>query len=464
MNWKRLSALPRNIVLHIAGLTLFFWLYHKFAVYVIKTLKIKLGGVEPPTAPLYSHLQTSFSSWVIPAIITMIVYIIIFRVFFEKRKVPAYLLLPVCILLFVLIDTTVAMIDGGMKPFVEPYTRNTLEYYADVPKVKGARQFLRDYVEIFDTLSWHARTHPPGGVLFLWLGSLLFGRGLIQAAFFTVAFTSLTVIPVYFLSKERYGEGAAKYALGLFLITPNMVMFTATGMDGPFSVFPILSVYLFYKALSGKTVIYSILTGIALGFGMLMNYTTLFIGIFFIIVTLITLIGKRDKIKTTLMALFISGGTFVVFYLLLYLWAKYNFISALLASYKKDEGSLGTGYETSGHYFHISLANLLVFLIGVGAPLVTIWLHEIIAEFSRIIRSRKVDTYILAYIFILLGMSFSTLFTLEVERIWIFTVPFIVIPAAKHLYERHRLWEFYVVAGLSYVQILLGEIFLYTHW
>lgn len=452
------------IILQITGLTIFFWLYHKLAAYVITTLNIPLGAIGPQVAPLYGELRTDFNLWVIPAAITLIAYIIIFRTFFEKRKIPAYILLPASILLLVLIDSTVAMIDGGLKALEEPYTRIGLEYYDDVPKVEGIREFLRNHAKIFGTLSGHSQTHPPGGVLFLWLISLLFGRGLLQATLSTIVFTGLAVIPIYFLAKELYGENIAKYALGLFLIAPNMVMFTATAMDGPFSFFPILSVYLFYKALSRRTVLYSALTGIALSLGMLMNYTTVAIGVFFIIVTIITLFAKREKFKTTLMALFIAGGTFVLFYLFLYLWAKYNFFSALWTSYKRDESGMGTGYENPGRYFNIGTANLFAFLIGVGIPLTMIWLHEIIAEFRRIIHLRTVDTYILAYFLTLLGISFSTLFTLEVERIWIFMVPFIAIPAAKHLYEKHRSWEFYAVASLLCIQILLSEIFLYTYW
>jgi 4-amino-4-deoxy-L-arabinose transferase-like glycosyltransferase len=476
MNWKKSTiTISRNIILQIVGLTVFFWLYHKLAAYVMTTLNISLGAIGPGAAPLYAQLRTDFSLWVIPAFITLITYIVIFRTFFENRKIPVYILLPAFILLLVLIDTTVAMIDGGLKAVEEPYTRSGLEYYADVTKVEGLREFLRDYTKLSGTLSGHAQTHPPGGVLFLWLVSQLFGRGLLQAAFSTIVFTSFTVIPVYLLAKEFYGENAAKYALCLFLITPNMVIFTATAMDGPFSFFPIWSVYLFYKALSSRTVrfahrrlrltvLYSILTGIALGFGMLMNYTTVVIGVFFIIATTIMFFARREKFRTTLVVLFIAGGIFMLFYLFLYLLAKYNFLSALWISYKKDEGGMGTGYENPGRYFNVSIANLFAFLIGVGIPLTTIWLHEIIAEFHRIIHFRQVDIYILTYVLTLPGISFSTLFTLEVERIWIFMVPFIAIPVAKHLYEKHRSWEFYAVASLLCVQILLSEIFLYTYW
>ena len=465
MNWKKaINQISQTTILQIVGLTIFFWLYHKLVTYVMTTLNINLGAIGSDAAPLYAQLRTDFSLWVIPAAITLIAYLIIFRTFFAQRKIPLYILLPAAILLLVIIDTTVAMIDGGLAAVEEPYTRSGLEYYADVPKVEGLREFLRDYTKLFGTLSGHAQTHPPGGVIFLWFVAKLFGRGLLPAAFSTIVFTGFTIIPVYLLAKELYGENTAKFALGLFLITPNMVMFTATAMDGPFSFFPIWSVYLFYKALSNRTMLYSALTGIALGLGMLMNYTTVAIGVFLIIVTIITCFTKREEFKTTLIALFIAGGTFALFYLFLYLWAEYNFFAALWTSYKKDERGMGTGYENLGRYFNISIANLFAFLIGVGIPLTTIWLHEIITEFRRIICSRKVDIYILGYFLTLLGISFSTLFTLEVERIWIFMTPFIVIAAAKHLSEKHEAHDFYAVASLLCVQILLYEVFLYTYW
>ena len=460
MNWRRSAS----IIFQIAGLTIFFWLYHKFAGYVITDLGIKLGVITPQTAPLYADLRTDLSLWIIPAVAVLASCIVIFRIFFERRKVPAYILLAISILLIILIDTTVAMMDGGLKAVVEPYTRTANEYYGDVPKVQGIREFLRDYVNMFDNLSGHSRTHPPGGALFLWLVSKIFGTGLYQAAFSTIVFTSLAVIPVYLLAKELYGENVAKYAMCLFMIAPNMVMFTATAMDGPFSFFPILSVYLFYKALSGRTVLYSMLTGFALGFGMLMNYTTIVISVFFVVVTIVTFFARREKFRNSIIALSIAGGTFVLFYLFLYLWARYNLLSALWMSYKKDESGMGTGYETPGRYFHISVANLFAFLIGVGIPLTTIWLHEIVAALRSMIRHRATDVYVLGCFLTIIGISFSSLFTLEVERLWIFMVPFVVIPVSKHLYEKHRPWEFYTVAALTCFQLLLAEMFLYTYW
>ena len=245
------------------------------------------------------------------------------------------------------------MIDGyrevagrQLPAFLEPYTRTRYEYYGDVPRVNqvGFLSFLRNYAkpELFSTLSGHAQTHPPGAILFLWIISKLFGYNLLAASLGSIAFTSLTIIPIYLLAKELYGESIGRYALALFLITPNFVIFTGTSMDGPFSVFPILSLYLFYKGNSSERVIlYGGLTGISLGCGLLMTYSTVFIGLFFNVIMLLTLIVNRKEFRRILTLLSIAGVTFIAFYLLMFLFTEFNLLEALQASIRKDRAALG---------------------------------------------------------------------------------------------------------------------------
>ena len=42
-------------------------------------------------------------------------------------------------------------------------------------------------------------------------------------------------------------------------------------------------------------------------------------------------------------------------------------------------------------------------------------------------------------------------------------VPFLVIPVAKHLTERRQA-DFYWVAGMLVVQLIVSEVLLYTYW
>ena len=139
---------------------------------------------------------------------------------------------------------------------------------------------------------------------------------------------------------------------------------------------------------------------------------------------------------------------------------------------------MGTGYESTGRYLHLSFANLFAFLIAVGLPITTVWLRQVVSTLTEwrrntlsseqesipwIFRYEKLDAFVIGFLITLLFFAFSTLFTLEVERIWIFMVPFFVIPVAKHLADR-PISDLYWVAGVLVAQLIVAEALLYTYW
>ena len=623
-------ANDRKIVIQSVAVGLFLFGYHKFLGYAMREASINLGAVKfnRHFVPLYAEPRVDLHWWLVPAILVCIGFLAVCRRYFvtdaaedlrlqgssrnvemdnvhfglrkdtskspltssfamrmtEKRS----LLLWIAVICFIGIHISVAQIDGyrvkdgeRILALLEPYTRTSLEYYGDVPRVdeKGLGGFLRDYSTpaFFNTLSGHTRTHPPGGVIFLWGVSKIFGYNLVSASLASILFTALTLIPIYRLGTQLYGEKVGRYALALFLITPNFVMFTGTSMDGPFSVFPIFSLYLFYKAISlhplktglpsaapterdeyravcnratenvdidnvhdglpretqnveidmqvyptsgvnllnvnfGTTKraviapthlserlandrkanerktekrrnrlrairrqlrtwnVYSLLTGVSLALGMFMTYSTVVIGVFLCILTLMSLArlestpdNWRGNFVQHVKVLLVAGAGFVAFYLLLFVLTGFRPIEALWAAIKKDEAGMGTGYESVARYFHLSFANLFAFLIGVGIPITTVWIRHL-GKTARAWRENgTIDTFVIGYVITLLFFTFSTLFTMEVERIWIFMVPFLIIPVAKHLTER-PLADFYWVAGLLIVQLIVSEVLLYTYW
>ena len=499
-----MNSIIKKIPVQIGLLALFFFVYHLFLYYSMREMSINLGAVrfERHILPLYAQPSFDLSWWILPALGVCIGFLYLCHRYLLSGASSRRLML-VAVICFLAIHISVAQIDGYRElerdgetervlTLLEPYTRTSLEYYGDVPRIDelGLRRFLRDYSkpELFDTLSGHTRTHPPGGVIFLWFFSKIFGYNLISASLVTILFTAITVIPIYRLGEHLYGEKVGRYALLLFLITPNFVMFTGTSMDGPFSVFPILSVYLFYKARNQEAISdqrwnefrpYSILTGITLALGMFMTYSTVVVGVFLCVVALL----ERKKFAQYLKVLLFATLGFVGFYLLLFVLTGFDPIEALWAAIKKDERGMGTGYESISRYFHLSFANLFAFLIGVGLPITLVWLRQVIATLKAWRQNTRaaeqensgtrvpwifrhdeaLDTFVIGFLITLLYFTFSTLFTMEVERIWIFMVPFFVIPVAKYLTTR-PMSDLYWVAGILVVQLIVGEVLLYTYW
>lgn len=499
-----LQKAVRSIVAQVCAIALFFWLYHILVVYIMRETGLDLGALNYSRhfIPLYAVPQLDLSWWIFPAIIVCIGFLYLCYKYFLPNRISPRRLIGITIVCFLAINISVAQIDGfreigtedepkRISALLEPYTRLSLEYYGDVPRIDelGLRVFLRDFSkpELFDTLSGHTRTHPPGGVVFLWLVSKIFGYNLLSASLVSVLFTALTVIPIYKLAERLYDEKVALYALLLFLITPNFVMFTTTSMDGPFSVFPILSLYLFYEARERETAPdmalatfrpYSLLTGISLALGMFMTYSTVVVGVFLCVIALL----ERKRFVQYLKVLAFAATGFIGFYLLLSILTGFQPIEAIWAAIKKDEAGMGTGFESIDRYFHLSFANLFAFLIGVGIPITTVWLRQIVTTVKEwkqnsvspelknnqpripwIFNPEKSDTFIIGFLITLLYFTFSTLFTMEVERIWIFMAPFFVIPVAKYLTARPRS-DLYWVAGMLVVQLIISEVLLYTYW
>ena len=461
---------------------------------------LDLGAIKyhQDFVPLYAIPQLDLSWWILPALIICIGFLYLCYRYILPNSINSHQLILISVICFIAINLSVAQIDGYReigteeKPqrilaLLEPYTRSGLEYYADVPFIDemGLRVFLRDFskAELFEKLSGHTRTHPPGGVVFLWYVSQIFGYNLVSASLLSIFFTVIVVIPIYKLSERLYGEKVALYALLLFLITPNFVMFTATSMDGPFSVFPILSLYLFYEARERETSPdialdtfrpYSLLTGISLAFGMFMTYATVVIGVFLCVVALL----ERSRFVQYLKVLAFAATGFIGFYLLLHVLTGFQPFDALWAAIKKDEGGMGSGFETIDRYLHLSFANLFAFLIGVGIPITVVWARQLFTSVRElqqnstsdkqrwhfwILNIEKSDTYVIGFVITLFYFTFSSWFTMEVERIWIFMVPFFVIPVANYLTARPRA-DLYWVGGMLVAQLILSEVLLYTYW
>ena len=494
----------RKALRSIAGqsliLALFFLLYHIIIVFIMRETDLRLGAVRfhEHIVPLYAQPQLDLSWWIFPALIICIGFLYLCHKYILLKNINSGQLILIAFVCFIAINISVAQIDGfreigteeepqKISALLEPYTRTSLEYYGDVPQIEelGLQVFLRDFSkrELFNELSLHTRTHPPGGVVFLWFISEILGYNLLSASLLSIFFTMLVIIPFYKLSERLYGEKVALYALLLFLITPNFVMFTTTSMDGPFSVFPILSIYLFYEARERETAPnialdtfrpYSLLTGISLAFGMFMTYATVVIGVFLCVVALL----ERSRFVQYLKVLAFAATGFIGFYLLLYVVTGFQPFDALWAAIKKDEVGMGSGFETLDRYLHLSFANLFAFLIGVGIPITVVWIRQLFSSMrewkqnstsdnqrriSWILDFEKSDTFVIGFVITLFYFTFSTWFTMEVERIWIFMVPFFIIPVANYLTTRPRS-DLYWVGGMLVAQLIVSEVLLYTYW
>ncbi len=116
----------------------------------------------------------------------------------------------------------------------------------------------------------------------------------------------------------------------------------------------------------------------------------------------------------------------------------------------------------------MSLANLFAFVFGMGFTLVAVWLLQVKMAADRARAGGEVDLFVLAFPISLIVITFSALYTLEVERIWMFMALMLALAAARYLDERQKHGggeaAFYWTAGLLALQVIAMETFFDTLW
>ncbi|HEV7499505.1 MAG TPA: glycosyltransferase family 39 protein [Vicinamibacteria bacterium] len=431
--------------------------------------------------PLIARSGFAIGLWSLPALGVLGLFLLSARALFLRTSVRPAVLLLASIAFFFAIGTSVGMIDGyiatydrSLQPAVlYPYTQ-PFASYADVPRVetKGPANFLRNFPrrQLNDVMANHSRTHPPGPVLFLWVVSRLFGPGLVPAWLATVLFASLTTIPVFFLARDLYGETAARRALALFLLVPSVILFTTTSMDGPMMVFLVAAIWAFLRATAERARWWwsAIVSGLALALASFMTYTASYLLLFFGVIAVLAFFTDRPRFWRIARLVPVAALTCLAFYGALYLAVGYDPIAALQRAVWANNELVGTGHGTFVQYLHVSLSNLFAFLFGMGFALVAVWLLEVKVAAERVRAGEQADLFVLAFPISLLVITFSALYTLEVERIWMFMALMLTLAAGRYLDDRLRRGggdaAFYWTAGLLALQVLCAETFFDTLW
>ena len=304
-------------------------------------------------------------------------------------------------------------------------------------------------------------------MLTLWLVTRLFVYNYMVKAWLIILSAPLVLIPIYRLATKLHDRRTAVYALSLYLVTPNAVLYTAICMDAFFALFLVFSLYLICDP-ARQTTTGAILTGLSLAISMFFTFATTFLGLYFIALTVAAYFWKRQEFANHLVALTVSGTTFCLAYLIVYALTGYNLLANLMAAMEVDESVIGTGYETLPRYFLVSGTNLFGFFTLIGVPTIVFCFRQLSKEIHQLMTKQECSIFLPAYIVVLIPIAFSTLYMTETERIWLFMVPFVLIPAAKNLAtyveQQQNDWLFYIVVSLLFVQTLGFEILIDTRW
>jgi hypothetical protein len=354
-----------------------------------------------------------------------------------------------------LLNLTTCMMDSGLKSISWPFSRTGEEYFGDAMHLGDPMQLLREYPTM--RLSHHPATHPPGGVLLLWVVRKTLGEGLMTASLVAIVLTALTIIPAAMLARRFLSPGALTIFIGLYVLTPNLVLFGATSMDGVFALFLVCAACVFFRgAKDTASLRLTILRGIHLGLWLALS--TFFTYATIALVALLVVWWMLTKFSPRIFAILsIAALTLVASFAILCLATSCNIIACARTAIAFDAQTMN---EVKVHYWDVSVTNLLGFLVGSGMIAATLWM--------RSLRGRSdVNALSRALAMTLMLLSFSTLFTRELERVWMFLTPLLLVSAAWELDRLSKKLRRRWIVGtmvLLFVQTWVTQVMLNTIW
>ena len=244
-----------------------------------------------------------------------------------------------------------------------------------------------------------------------------------------------------------------------------------TVMDGPMMAFLVAAIWAFLRATvegARRWPLGAIVSGLALSLASFMTYTASYLLLFFGLIAVLAFFVDRPRFWRIARLVPVAAATCLAFYGVLYLAVGYDPLAALQRAVWANNELVGTGHATFVQYLHVSLSNLFAFLFGMGLALVAVWLLQVKAAVQRARSGRETDLFVLAFPISLVAITFSALYTLEVERIWMFMALMVTLAAGRFLDERQRSGggdsAFYWTAGLLAAQAVLMETFFDMLW
>jgi hypothetical protein len=325
------------------------------------------------------------------------------------------------------------------------------EYPAGVARVGAIPAFLRAFPRLLPWLPSHASGHPAGAMVVYALVARAW-PGLTAAALATVALGSLGVVAAGGLARDELGEQGGRLALACWVLAPGVVLYLATSADAIFAAALAAAALAAHRGLTRRSVAWTAAGGALLWASSMLTYSA---------VLLLAFLGVRAagrlRDDRAWVLAWAAGTAAVVLGLAALLWATagYDVPAALRATHRAYQAAPGS----AGREYLLWLPGDLVAFGGMlGVPLLAALATRAVA----VVRERAWASVDAAALATLLAAACWGFTRGEVERIFQFLVPLVLVPATRQLLAwRARLP---VVAGLLLVQVLAVQVLFDTRW
>jgi methylthioxylose transferase len=344
----------------------------------------------------------------------------------------------------------VAALAGGPAAWATPFD-DAGEYPVGVGQVGAIPAFLHDFPARLPDLPSHATGHPAGAMVVYALVARVW-PGLMAAALATVALGSLGVLAAGGLARDELGEPGGRLALALWVVAPGVVLYLATSADAVFATVLGGAAVAAHRGLVRRSAAWTVAGGVLLWAASMLTYAAALLLVFLGVRAAGRLGGERAWVlrwaaSTAAVVAGLAGG--------LWLATGYDVPAAALAVHDAYQAAPGSAGRSLAHWLP---GDLLAFGGMLGVPL----LAALAARAVAVVRERawaSVDAAALATLLAAASWGFTKG---EVERIFQFLVPLVLVPAVRQLLA----WRVRapVVVGLLVGQALLVQVLFATRW
>jgi hypothetical protein len=344
----------------------------------------------------------------------------------------------------------VASLAGGPAAWGAPFDYPG-EYPAGVGRVGAIPTFLREFPARLPDLPSHATGHPAGAMVVYALVARVW-PGLTAAALATVAVGSLGAVAAGGLARDELGERGGRLALMVWVMAPGVVLYLATSADAVFAAVLGAAVLAAQRGLVRRSIVWTVAGGVLLWASSMLTYASVLLLVFLGVRAAGRLGDDRSWVLrwaagTSVVVAGLAGG--------LWLATGYDVLAAVQAVHGAYQAAPGSAGRSLVHWLP---GDLLAFAGMLGVPL----LAALAARVVGVVRERawtSVDAAALATLLAAASWGFTKG---EVERIFQFLVPLVLVPAVRQLLSWRARTP--VLVGLLVGQTLLVQVLFATRW
>lgn len=285
-----------------------------------------------------------FSKFTIQGILFSLVFLVVGLFVLKKYKSLNYTQLFIAYFLIILLGN---LTQGSIhQTFLRSFIDTDFQYFHDVIKIENGYDFISNYNNIQDTLTMHAKTHPPFTVWVQYILYILFNKSVLGLS---IAMSIIGICSFFPLLKIiqffKIETDKSNLLILIFAFIPAVNIYSIVSIDAIFLLFSLVFLYgllIIAKAKKINT------QGIIISFiGFSLANSISFSGTFFACLAAILAVYQFivEKNKYTFINLSIVAVLFILFFLLIKITLGYNHLEAFFNASKLENPNGFRGFH-----------------------------------------------------------------------------------------------------------------------